>query len=48
MKEIVFIILGIIDITAGLMLIFSFFIPWFWVLPMIKGIYSLVVGLGSK
>jgi len=48
MKEIVFIILGIIDIIAGLMLIFNFTIPWFWVLPMVKGIYSVIVGLGSK
>ena len=48
MKEVVFVILGIIDIAAGLMLVFSFGIPWFWILPMIKGIYSLIVGMGNR
>ena len=48
MKEFVFVILGVTDIIAGLMLIFSFSIPWFWILPMLKGIYSLIVGLGSR
>jgi len=47
MKEIVFVILGIVDIIAGLMLIFNFGFPWFWILPMLKGIYSLIVGLGK-
>ena len=41
-------VMGFIDLIAGIMLIFGFFIPWFWLLPMIKGIYSLIVGLGSK
>ncbi len=40
--------MGFIDLIAGIMLLFSFSIPWFWILPMIKGIYSLIVGLGSK
>lgn len=40
--------MGFIDLIAGIMLIFSFSIPWFWILPMIKGIYSLIVGLGSS
>lgn len=48
MKEITFVILGIVDIIAGLMLIFNFGIPWFWIIPMLKGIYSLIVGVGSK
>ena len=42
------IFLGLIDLIAGLMLIFNFSISWFWVLPMLKGIYCLVVGLGSS
>ena len=46
MKEFVFVILGIIDILAGLMLIFNFSIPWFWILPMVKGLFSLISGLG--
>lgn len=41
-------IMGAIDLIAGLMLIFGFFIPWFWIIPMLKGIYSLIVGLGSR
>jgi uncharacterized membrane protein HdeD (DUF308 family) len=48
MKESVFVILGIVDIIAGLMLVFNFGIPWFWVIPTIKGIYSLIVGLGGR
>jgi len=40
--------MGFIDLIAGIMLIFGFSISWFWVLPMVKGIYSLIVGLGSK
>ncbi|NIO44795.1 MAG: hypothetical protein GTN36_04555 [Candidatus Aenigmarchaeota archaeon] len=40
--------MGFIDLIAGIMLIFGFFIPWFWILPMIKGAYSIVVGLVSR
>ena len=40
--------MGFIDLIAGVMLIFSFSIPWFWLLPMIKGFYSLIVGLGNR
>jgi len=41
-------IMGAIDLISGLMLIFGFFVPWFWIIPMLKGIYSLIVGMGSK
>lgn len=41
------VIMGIIDIIAGVMLLTNFSIPWFWVLLMIKGVYSLLAGLGS-
>lgn len=41
------VIMGIIDIAAGIMLLTSFSIPWFWLLPMIKGIYSFLVGFAS-
>jgi len=44
-KEISFVLLGFIDIVAGLMLMFNFSIPWFWIIPMIKGIFSLIAGL---
>ena len=42
------VIMGVIDIIAGVMLLLSFNIPWFWLLPMLKGIYSFILGLGSN
>jgi hypothetical protein len=45
--EVIFLILGAIDLTAGLMLVLNFSFPWFWILPMIKGVFSLVSSLGS-
>lgn len=41
------VIMGIIDITVGAILLLNFSVPWFWLLPIIKGIYSLLAGLGS-
>jgi len=41
------VIMGIIDIIAGIMLLTNFSIPWFWVLLMIKGVYSLIAGMAS-
>jgi len=40
-------IMGIIDIVAGIMLLVPFSVPWFWLLPMIKGIYCLIVSFAS-
>jgi ABC-type antimicrobial peptide transport system permease subunit len=34
--------MGIIDLIAGIMLLTGFYIPWFWLLPMLKGVYSLI------
>ena len=42
------VIMGGIDIIAGVMLLVNFSIPWFWLLPVLKGFYSLVIGLGSS
>jgi len=42
-----FLLLGVIDLITGLMLIFSFSLPWFWIIPVLKGLYSFVVGLGT-
>ena len=42
------VLLGIIDLIAGLMLIFNFSFPWFWMLMILKGIYCLIVGFGSR
>jgi len=36
------VIMGIVDIIAGVMLLTGFSIPWFWLLPMLKGAYSLI------
>ncbi|OGI12581.1 hypothetical protein A3K64_01605 [Candidatus Micrarchaeota archaeon RBG_16_36_9] len=43
--EYFFDIMGIIDLIAGIMLLTHFSIPFFWVLLMIKGAYSIIVGL---
>jgi len=37
--------LGWIDLIVGIALIFSFSIPYLWLAPVIKGIYSMVVGI---
>ncbi|MFH1473824.1 MAG: hypothetical protein ABIE55_02920 [Candidatus Aenigmatarchaeota archaeon] len=42
-----FLVLGVIDMIAGLMLVFNFSLPWLWVILIIKGVYSFVIGLGS-
>lgn len=42
------VIMGAIDIVAGIMLLVNFSIPWFWLLLVLKGFYSLVVGLGGS
>lgn len=36
--------MGWIDLIAGLSLIFGFFIPYFWILPILKGTYSFLTG----
>ncbi|MEM5872523.1 MAG: hypothetical protein QXD55_01545 [Candidatus Aenigmatarchaeota archaeon] len=41
------VVMGFIDIIAGIMLLANFSIAWFWILPMLKGIYCLVVGLAT-
>ncbi len=42
-----FIVLGIIDLIAGLMLVFNFSMPWVWIILVIKGVYSFVIGLAG-
>lgn len=37
--------LGWIDLIVGIALIFSFSIPYLWLAPLVKGIYSVVVGI---
>ena len=41
------VIMGVVDIVAGIMLLTGFSIPWFWLLPMLKGVYCLIVGLAT-
>ena len=43
-----FVVLGLIDLLAGFMLLFNFIVPWFWLLLMIKGSYSFIVGVVSR
>lgn len=39
--------LGWIDLIVGLAIIFSWDIPFLWVLPILKGAYCLVIGMGK-
>lgn len=41
------VVMGGIDLAAGVMLLTGFIVPWFWLIPMIKGVYSLIVGLSQ-
>lgn len=41
------VIMGAIDIIAGLSLVFSFSVPLLWLVMIIKGAFSLVSGLGD-
>jgi len=36
------VIMGVIDLVAGIILLLNFSLPWFWLLPMIKGVYCLL------
>ena len=38
------VIMGGIDIATGVMLLTGFSIPWFWLLPLLKGVYCLILG----
>jgi len=44
--DIQIVVIGIIDIAAGIMLVTGFFVPFFWVVLALKGLYSLIAGLG--
>jgi len=37
------VIMGFVDIISGLILILNFSIPWFWLLPTLKGIYCIII-----
>jgi ABC-type antimicrobial peptide transport system permease subunit len=37
------VIMGSIDIAAGAMLLLNFSVPWFWLLPILKGLYSMLL-----
>lgn len=39
--------MGLIDIATGIMLLTGFIVPWFWLIVLIKGIFSLASGIGS-
>jgi len=40
-------IMGFIDLITGILLIFNFNLPWFWILPVLKGIFCLLIGFGK-
>lgn len=39
-------IMGIIDLITGILLLLNFNLPWFWLLPILKGIFCLLIGFG--
>jgi len=39
--------LGLIDLLAALMIFFNFTVPWFWLLLLLKGTYSFLIGFLS-
>jgi hypothetical protein len=47
MNDVGFTLMGLLDILAGVSLAFSFAIPWLWLIVLIKGVVSLMTGLGS-
>jgi hypothetical protein len=46
--EVIIFMMGILDLLTGVLIITSFYIPWFWVIPVGKGLISLVMGLASS
>ena len=40
-------VMGFIDLVVGIVLLLGFSVPWLWILPMIKGIYSIIAGLSG-
>ncbi len=40
-------IMGVIDISAGAILLLNFSIPWVWLILMAKGFYSILIGISS-
>ncbi len=39
--------MGFIDLIAGILLIFNLSIPWIWILPILKGSYTLILSFGD-
>ena len=37
-------IFGIIDLITAFLMLTAFYVPFFWLLPLLKGIYSIFVG----
>ena len=40
-------IMGAIDISTGIILLLNFSVPWLWLILVIKGVYSFLVGFAS-
>ena len=39
--------MGFIDLIVGILLIFNLSVPWFWILPILKGSYTLILSFGD-
>ncbi len=40
--------MGIVDIITGMIILFSFSIPYFYILPISKGFYTILLHYGTK
>ncbi|MFH1229182.1 MAG: hypothetical protein V1678_02025 [Candidatus Aenigmatarchaeota archaeon] len=45
--NVMIIIMGLIDIATGILLLTSFYIPWFWLIPVAKGLISMITSAAS-
>jgi hypothetical protein len=42
-----FAVLGIMDVIAGIMLLTGFSLPFFWIIFMVKGVFTTVFSIGN-
>jgi hypothetical protein len=45
--DIMIIIMGLMDIMTGILLLTSFYIPWIWLIPVAKGLISMITSAAS-
>jgi len=44
--DIIIVLFGLMDMAAGIMLLTGFSVPWFWLIIVIKGMFSVISGMG--